>query len=86
MMVDKINRLGRKARLGIFAAMVAAFAIVPGVAFAESSGVETMVGDELGNLESMVTGTLGPALLTLAVVGVVIGLGIKYLRKGRSSA
>lgn len=38
------------------------------------------------SLTTAVTGTLAPALVGLAVIGIGITVGLKYLRKGASKA
>lgn len=52
----------------------------------EDNGIGTIVEAQFGELTSMVTGTLVPALFGLVILGAVIALGIKYLRKGASKA
>ena len=38
------------------------------------------------SLQSTLTGVLIPALVGIAIIGVVVVLGLKYLRKGARSA
>ncbi|QIK83532.1 hypothetical protein [Sanguibacter sp. HDW7] len=52
----------------------------------DTSGIGAIITTQFGELQSTVTGVLVPALFGLVILGAVIGLGIKYLRKGASKA
>ncbi|MCB2175826.1 MAG: hypothetical protein KQH57_08455 [Actinomycetales bacterium] len=52
----------------------------------EPSTIDTTITDQFTSLQGTVTGTLVPALFGLVILGAVIALGVKYLRKGAAKA
>jgi len=78
----------RVAMVGGTTAVLVAGAAVPSFAATGdgTDGVDTIVSGQFDTLQSTLTGTLIPALFGLVILGVVIGLAIKYLRKGAQKA
>lgn len=52
----------------------------------DTSAVDTLVSSLFTDLTTTLTGTLVPAFFGLVILGAVIALGVKYLRKGASKA
>ena len=51
-----------------------------------SNGIDTVVENQFDTLQSTLTGTLVPALFGLVILGAVIALAVKYLRRGAQKA
>lgn len=51
-----------------------------------TDGIETIVQTQFDSLQATLTGVLVPALFGLVILGAVIALAIKYLRKGAQKA
>ena len=75
-MLDKLNRLGRKARLGLLGAMVAAFALVPSAAFAEETNGTDLSGVNEG-FEELTGDLIGLGLVVLLVAALLVQSVVK---------
>ena len=73
----------------VFLSILAVFAM-PSAAFADTAADNTAVSgaisDQFSSLTSTVTTVLVPALFGLVILGVLIALGVKYIKKGARQA
>jgi type IV secretory pathway VirB2 component (pilin) len=90
--VEGASRVGliRKARLALSSALVTvSFVLMGNVSAANATTVDPLDGAGDGiftTLSGYLTTKLIPAVLALAVIGIGVGLLIKYVRKARSAA
>ena len=84
-MFGKIKaRMGRTGAVIGTTAVLAVAGAVP--SFAADPDIDSVVTTQFDSLKSTVTTTLVPALFGLVILGVVVGLAIKYLSKGARKA
>lgn len=64
--------------------------MVPAAAFAEPAGPADQVGDlvtsQFGELTTLLTTVLIVGLFGIVLIGVVVGIGIKYIKRGARQA
>ena len=86
-MLSKLNGLGRRARLAVMAAMVAALTLVPAAAFAEEtnggtdlSGVTDGVSGLVDDLTGLITDNL-PYVFAILALTIGVPLIVKFVRR-----
>lgn len=91
-MKEELRSRGRalRGRLAVLGALVLSLVAAPSVAMAQTTApVDPLNGAGSGlfdTLKGYLTGSLVPAVIALAVVGMAIGLLIKWGKKAKNSA